>query len=166
MESMDILSPREKEVIRLLLQGKGNKQIAHELGISERTVEFHLNNIFEKMEVKSRVELILKLGKSTGDFSEEPVESTVAGSSQTGHTGKQTDTPSRPSEVHDEKVSGEKKEFAMNTKWTTILPPLVILMGLVLISAGIVTQKYAAVVIGIICSGAAAYNWISVRSKS
>jgi len=42
-------SEREKDVIQLLLQGKGNKQIALELGIASRTVEFHLSNIYAKL---------------------------------------------------------------------------------------------------------------------
>lgn len=73
------LSEREKDVARILLQGKSNKQIALELGISNRTVEFHLNNIYTKLGVASRTEAILKLAnrdllKPTGD---NPVESTV-----------------------------------------------------------------------------------------
>ncbi len=56
------LSEREKEVVRLLLQGKSNKLIALSLGISVRTVEFHLKNIYAKFQVNSRIELILKLG--------------------------------------------------------------------------------------------------------
>lgn len=72
-------SEREKEVVRFLMQGKGNKQIAFELGISNRTVEFHLKNIYAKLSVSSRAEAILKLTESdlrkpTGDV---PVESTV-----------------------------------------------------------------------------------------
>jgi DNA-binding NarL/FixJ family response regulator len=60
------LSKREKDVIELLLQGKSNKQIALALGISESTVEFHLKNVYAKLQVSSRAEAILKLGKSTG----------------------------------------------------------------------------------------------------
>ena len=72
------LSEREKEVVRLLLQGKGNKQIAWSLGISVRTVEFHLTNVYAKHQVSSRIELILKLGNSTGNaIIEKPGYSTV-----------------------------------------------------------------------------------------
>jgi DNA-binding CsgD family transcriptional regulator len=60
------LSKREKDVIELLLQGKSNKQIALALGISESTVEFHLKNVYAKLQVSSRAEAILKLGNSTG----------------------------------------------------------------------------------------------------
>jgi DNA-binding CsgD family transcriptional regulator len=59
------LSNREQEVIQHLLEGKSNKLIASSLGVSDRTVEFHLKNIYVKFEVSSRVELILKLGDST-----------------------------------------------------------------------------------------------------
>jgi DNA-binding CsgD family transcriptional regulator len=65
MAQFDQLSNREWEVVRLLQAGKSNKLIASSLGISERTVEFHLKNIFTKVQVSSRVELILKLGEST-----------------------------------------------------------------------------------------------------
>ncbi len=51
------LSPREKEVLDLILQGKMNKVVADELGISMRTVEVHRANIFDKMQVKTAVEL-------------------------------------------------------------------------------------------------------------
>jgi len=60
------LSKREKEVLKLVLQGKGNKQIALSLEISIRTVEFHLKNIYAKFQVSSRIELLLKLGYATG----------------------------------------------------------------------------------------------------
>ncbi len=62
------LSNREREVMKLLLQGKSNKSIASSLGISVRTVEFHLKNIYAKFKVDSRIELILKLGDTTGKF--------------------------------------------------------------------------------------------------
>jgi DNA-binding CsgD family transcriptional regulator len=73
------LSEREKDVVRILLQGKSNKQIALELGISNRTVEFHLKNIYTKLGVESRTEAILKLAelgllKTTGAI---PAKSTV-----------------------------------------------------------------------------------------
>lgn len=66
MTQSNQLSNRESEVVKLLLEGKSNKLIASALGISDRTVEFHLKNIYTKSQVSSRTELILKLGQSTG----------------------------------------------------------------------------------------------------
>jgi two-component system, LuxR family, response regulator DctR len=51
------LSAREREVLDLILAGKMNKIIADELGISMRTVEVHRAHIFDKMNVKTAVEL-------------------------------------------------------------------------------------------------------------
>ena len=66
MAQSNQLSSRESEVVKLLLEGKSNKLIASALGISDRTVEFHLKNIYAKYQVSSRMELVLKLGQSTG----------------------------------------------------------------------------------------------------
>jgi DNA-binding CsgD family transcriptional regulator len=65
-------SPREQQVIDLLLQGKSNKQIALALKIASRTVEFHLSNIYTRLGVASRTEAALKLAdmnlrESTGE---------------------------------------------------------------------------------------------------
>lgn len=57
LERMKQLSQREREVMERILQGKMNKQIADELGISMRTVEVHRAHIFDKMQIKSAVEL-------------------------------------------------------------------------------------------------------------
>lgn len=51
------LTPREQEVMQLVLVGKFNKVIADELNISMRTVEVHRSRVFEKMGVRSAVEL-------------------------------------------------------------------------------------------------------------
>ena len=63
---MTPFSERENEVTELLLQGKSNKQIALALGISASTVEYHLKNIYKKLQVSSRTEAVLRLGKSIG----------------------------------------------------------------------------------------------------
>lgn len=57
------LSPREREVLDQLILGHYNKNIADHLGITQRTVEFHRANIFEKMGVSSAIELAHKLGR-------------------------------------------------------------------------------------------------------
>ena len=72
-------SSREKEVINLLLQGKSNKQIALALGVSVSTVEFHLKNIYRKLQVKSRTEAFLQLGESVGNITGKQQESIVDG---------------------------------------------------------------------------------------
>ncbi len=52
-----ILTPREQEIARLFAWGAAKKQVAHRLHISERTVENHARNIYEKTEVHSVNEL-------------------------------------------------------------------------------------------------------------
>lgn len=56
------LSAREREVLEELLKGHYNKNIADTLGITQRTVEFHRANIFEKLQAQSAVELAHKMG--------------------------------------------------------------------------------------------------------
>jgi DNA-binding NarL/FixJ family response regulator len=52
------LTAREQEVVRLVARGMSNKLIASRLGISPRTVEGHLNHVFEKLGTTSRTELV------------------------------------------------------------------------------------------------------------
>jgi DNA-binding NarL/FixJ family response regulator len=52
------LTPRELATLRLIADGKSNKDIAAELGISERTVKTHLGHLFEKLGVTSRTEAV------------------------------------------------------------------------------------------------------------
>lgn len=54
------LSDREREVLELLSQGMADKQIAGELQISSRTVRFHLEHIYAKLHVRSRIEAAVK----------------------------------------------------------------------------------------------------------
>ena len=59
------LTPREQDVLRLLIKGSTNKEIANDLFISEKTVKSHLNKIFKKLNVSRRLNAILsaiKLG--------------------------------------------------------------------------------------------------------
>jgi DNA-binding NarL/FixJ family response regulator len=52
------LTPRELSTLRLMADGKTNKEIANALGISERTVKTHLGHLFEKLGVTSRTEAV------------------------------------------------------------------------------------------------------------
>ena len=51
-------SPREHQVLALAADGLTNKEIAYRLGISERTVQFHINSIFHKTTTNSRTEAV------------------------------------------------------------------------------------------------------------
>jgi FixJ family two-component response regulator len=53
------LTPRELEVLRHVVAGKMNKQIAFRIGASERTVKAHRHNVMQKLEVESVAELVL-----------------------------------------------------------------------------------------------------------
>jgi two-component system NarL family response regulator len=53
------LTPRESEIIRYVSMGLRNVEVAKRLAISEGTVKTHLNNIFHKLELRDRVELVL-----------------------------------------------------------------------------------------------------------
>ncbi len=53
------LSPREREVLRCVAEGKPNKLIARELGISEKTVKTHLTRVFQQLGVTDRTQAAL-----------------------------------------------------------------------------------------------------------
>ncbi len=114
------LSNREWEVVNLLLQGKSNKLIASSLGISDRTVEFHLKNVYAKFQVSSRIELILKLGNATGGF-----ESAKLGHSTVVRSGESAENRDRLSSwvgwatSFRDTVSNISKEFEMKTLLNT-----------------------------------------------
>lgn len=61
---LDGLTEREREVMQLVVEGRPNKLIADALGISVRTVEVHRARVFEKMAVRSAVELANRLRES------------------------------------------------------------------------------------------------------
>jgi two-component system response regulator NreC len=54
----DGLTPRQREVLTLIAEGLSNQEIAEQLGISVRTVERHRENIMERLNLHSRVELV------------------------------------------------------------------------------------------------------------
>ncbi|SRR5579883_628414 len=55
---VQVLTPREIEVLQMLGSGLGNKAIAKRLNISEHTVKFHLSSIFQKLDVSGRTEAV------------------------------------------------------------------------------------------------------------
>ncbi len=55
---LDLMTPREHDILNLIVAGEMNKRIANHLGISERTVEVHRARVKEKMQAKSLAELI------------------------------------------------------------------------------------------------------------
>ena len=65
-QALAALSLREREVLDELLKGHYNKNIADHMGITQRTVEFHRANIFDKLQVRSAVELAHLIGRFGG----------------------------------------------------------------------------------------------------
>ena len=68
-ERFESLTPREREVFQLVTDGKANKVMAGDLGVSQRTVEIHRARVMEKMGAKSLAQLVrmsLDLAKSNG----------------------------------------------------------------------------------------------------
>jgi len=57
-ERLASLSPREREVLDLVSQGKANKMVAGDLGVSQRTVEIHRAHVMQKMDAGSLAELV------------------------------------------------------------------------------------------------------------
>ena len=58
-DSLAELTHREREIVRLIVEGASNKEVASSLNISERTVQGHLSNVFQKLGVTDRLKLML-----------------------------------------------------------------------------------------------------------
>jgi RNA polymerase sigma factor (sigma-70 family) len=63
---LNSLTPRERQVMDLVIMGKSNKQIARELDISPKTVEVHRSNVMAKMKAQSLAELVTIAGRKAG----------------------------------------------------------------------------------------------------
>ena len=55
MATLSDLTPREMEILQLVLSGQTNKAIAMSMDLSEKTVEFHLNRIYTKIGMRTRM---------------------------------------------------------------------------------------------------------------
>jgi DNA-binding NarL/FixJ family response regulator len=60
-EKLTGLTPRERDIVKLIASGASNKKVAEELDITERTVKGHLSNVFMKLGVNDRLKLVLLL---------------------------------------------------------------------------------------------------------
>ncbi len=58
-EHIIYLTEREKEILQMVVTGLSNQQISDRLSITIRTVKFHTSNIYAKLGVRSRIEVIL-----------------------------------------------------------------------------------------------------------
>jgi DNA-binding CsgD family transcriptional regulator len=137
------LSNREREVVNLLLQGKSNKLIAAALGISERTVEFHLKNVYSKFQVSSRIELILKLVNTPGGVEIEKLGySTVEG-------------PGESTENRDRRNS--------RTDWVTSLRDAVSIIGKELEMKNLLNTKH--ILVGVITALLTGFVWLALMRR-
>jgi DNA-binding NarL/FixJ family response regulator len=59
------LTQRQLDVLRCLQEGKSNKQIAYDLGLSEGTVKIHVTAIFKSLGVKNRTQAVISAAKSS-----------------------------------------------------------------------------------------------------
>lgn len=57
--ALDVLTPREREIVGQIGNGASNKEIAHTLKVSEKTVKAHLTSVFRKLGVSDRLHLAL-----------------------------------------------------------------------------------------------------------
>jgi DNA-binding NarL/FixJ family response regulator len=62
-QSQNSLTPREMDVLGLLIQGLHNKQIADRLQVNERTVKYHVSAILSKLEVSNRTEAVTEAAR-------------------------------------------------------------------------------------------------------
>ena len=65
-ERIHSLTPRERQVMEMVVEGKANKVIAIDLGLSQRTVEVHRANVMEKMWAKTLADLVRMVSRASG----------------------------------------------------------------------------------------------------
>lgn len=69
-QKLALLTPREKEVFKLICTGLPNKVVASMLGVTERTIEAHRAHIFRKMEVRNLAHLLYTMSTHSEFFSD------------------------------------------------------------------------------------------------
>lgn len=67
IDRLSALTTREIQIARAVAEGRGNRDIATQLGITEQTVKNHLTSIFEKVGVASRLQLALAILRERGN---------------------------------------------------------------------------------------------------
>ncbi len=100
-DGMRLLTKREEDVVSLLSEGLQNREIAHELNLSEHTIKNYLFHIFDKLGVSSRVELILYAVSSTKRMQRAAVRSDE-------HEGEAADGTAAVRKIADEYQSGSR----------------------------------------------------------
>jgi NarL family two-component system response regulator LiaR len=71
-DPLEPLSPREREVLRLLASGRSNRQIGRDLAIGEQTVKTHVRSILTKLGLQDRVQVAIFALRHQADSSEQP----------------------------------------------------------------------------------------------
>ena len=74
-QRIESLTPREHEVFMRVIEGRLNKEIAHELGVSEKTIKVHRAHVMEKMQIHSVAMLVHLADKAGIEFSENILDS-------------------------------------------------------------------------------------------
>ena len=129
-ERYERLTPREQEVLPLVVGGLLNKQIAGELATSERTVKFHRAHIMRKMQAESLAELVrmaARLGLAP-QSRREPVhpDSRTLHQESAGRPVPRTPTLARMAKAHSETTpataSERRSRFRSSRSSTTMLP--------------------------------------------
>ena len=69
---VDALTYREEQVLQLLSQGLMNKEIAHKLGLTEKTVKHYMTELMQKLKARNRVEAVQNARRRTGALDQNP----------------------------------------------------------------------------------------------
>ncbi|MCE5207195.1 MAG: helix-turn-helix transcriptional regulator [Chloroflexi bacterium] len=127
MSSTPPLTERENEVINCLMQGLSNKQIGLALGITTRTVEFHLGKIYAKLNVTSRSEAILKLSENNRSLTVDN-HSQAAGHPQAAEPWESTVDPTHDPQQNNDSVILKRRHFMGRPLRTFIYIILIVIL--------------------------------------